>query len=270
MDWNTYHTRGTRKKYLYRYLSLEKLIHFIQTGCLFLSRLDRLDDGLEGISPYELNEIRVRQNLLYKPENANPKIPDFQWDIMINSSRSILKQIKIHLKDLQQKRFVSCWFLGDAESIGMWDLYAPKGFMLRFERTYFQNLIKQQRNKESNKLTEIDLIVAGRIVYQNFDDMLTKEKESLLKYSVFRKHLTYQHEEEYRVVGFTSNESKQLGIEFSLGKIDDLDFHVFASPRMTSNSFKIYNDIFQHYTAKHKIHESLLKTWIEFKEVNIP
>jgi len=240
----------------------------LKTDSLYLSRLDQFEDNLEGISPFDINELRIRLKLIYKTKNPNQRIPVHQWDKLIASSKEALNQIKSKLEIIQRKIFVNCWFLGNVESFGMWDLYAPSGFVIRFDRVYFQNLIKKRIIHQSNADLEFESLIVGKIEYQNFDNMLYKEKESLLKYRGFRKHLTFQHEEEYRVVGFLSRPSEKKGIEFNIGSVDDTDFEIFANPRINSNTFKTYSDILQHYTQKHILMESKLKTWIEFRNSN--
>jgi hypothetical protein len=51
MKWETYHTKEINQKYVYRYLTLEKLVDFLETGELYLTRLDKFEDNLENISP---------------------------------------------------------------------------------------------------------------------------------------------------------------------------------------------------------------------------
>ena len=141
MKWETYHTKGIQQKYVYRYLTLEKLIDFLETGELYLTRLDKFEDNLENIIPYDINELKVRSGLTEKPQNANPNIPEHHWDKLISDSRLALIRLQEKLKTEQKYRFVSCWILSDVESFAMWDIYGKAGFALRFERKYFQQLI---------------------------------------------------------------------------------------------------------------------------------
>ena len=267
MNWDTYHTEEIIEKYVYRYFSFEKLIHFLTTGSLYLTRLDQFEDNLEGISPYEINEIRFGLKTKDRPKNPNPAIPEFVRNGQIERARDSLTEIQKKLSFLQKKRFVSCWFLGNVESIGMWDLYASSGFAVRFDREYFQKIIKAGIKYPENIKTGIDLIVVGKVIYQNFDDMMQKEKQSLLKYSVFRKHLSFKHEEEYRVIGFHTYVVDQIGLEYKLGAIQDLEFDIFTNPRMSTLSFGTYSGIIKHYSEKHKLLESKLKIWLELRNI---
>lgn len=100
MKWDTYHTKDINQKYIYRYITLEKLVDFLKTNCLYLTRLDKFEDNLENIDPYDINELKFRQ--ISKPNNANPEISDSTWKEIIKKNHSELKNIQQKLI-LQQK-----------------------------------------------------------------------------------------------------------------------------------------------------------------------
>lgn len=176
MTWKTYHTKGIKQKYIYRYVTIEKLIDFLETNSLFLSRLDKFEDNLENIEPYDINELKFRTQTLSKPEDANPEIPENHWTQIIENNRAELSAIQTKLNNQQKHRFVSCWILNDTESFAMWDIYGKAGFAIRFEREYFQKLIKDSIELQTAPTSKIDLLVAGVVQYQNFNEMLSKEK----------------------------------------------------------------------------------------------
>ena len=266
MNWETYHTKEIQQKYVYRYLTLEKLIDFLETGELYLTRLDKFEDNLENIIPYDINELKVRSGLTEKPQNANPNIPEHHWDKLINDSRNALINLQEKLKTEQKYRFVSCWILSDVESFAMWDIYGKAGFALRFERKYFQKLIKDSIPLQKGLTNKIDLLVAGKVTYQNFDNLTFKEKESKLRFSVFRKHLSFNHESEYRVVGFMKEILDASGLRFKLPELKELQFDIIANPRLNTFQFDKYKGIISKYTEKQQLTESQLKIWLEFRD----
>jgi hypothetical protein len=126
----------------------------------------------------------------------------------------------------------------------MWDIYGKSGFVLRFEQEYFQQLIKDSIKLQKNQTEKIDLLIAGTVQYQNYDEMLFKEKESLIKFSTFRKHIAFKHETEYRIVGFMKEILDLAGLKF-LPELKDLKFEIIANPRLDSFQFaKYYSMIF--------------------------
>lgn len=150
----------------------------------------------------------------------------------------------------------------------MWDIYEKAGFAIRFETKYFQQLIKNSIKYQTEPTNKIDLLVAGEVQYQNFDEMLLKEKESSLKYSVFRKHIAFNHETEYRIVGFMNEFIDIPGLKFQLPNIEDLKFDIIANPRLTFFQFETYKSIIENYSDKHILKESKLKIWLDFRNIN--
>jgi len=268
MKWETYHTDGIKQKYLYRYLTLEKLVDFLETGELYLTRLDKFEDNLEDISPYEINELKLKSGLTEKPQNPNPAIPEHHWEQLSKNSRSALIELQEKLKHQQKFRFVSCWILNDVESFAMWDIYGKSGFALRFERKYFQKLIRDSILSQTGLTTKIARLVAGKVEYQNFDDMVFKERQSKLRFSVFRKHLSFNHESEYRVVGFMNEIIEIPGLRYKLPDLKTLKFDIIANPRLNTFQFDKYKGILSRFIDSHLLTESQLKIWLEFRNID--
>lgn len=268
MTWETYHTKGIEEKYVYRYMTIEKLVDFLETSSLFLCRLDKFEDNLENIEPYDINELKFGLYNLSKPENANPEISESIWSQLVENSKVKLKRVHERLVKQQKHRFVSCWILNNTESFAMWDIYGKTGFAIRFERQYFQNLIRESIGLQTEPTDKIDLLVAGKVQYQNFDKMMFKEKESLLKYSVFRKHQAFNHESEYRIVGFMKEILEIPGLKYKLPNIEELELEIIANPRLNKFQFSKYQGIISKYSEKHHLKESELKMWLDFRNNN--
>lgn len=265
MKWDTYHTKEIKEKYVYRYLTIEKLVDFLETNSIYLARLDKFEDNLENIEPYDINELKVRSETLSKPDDANPKISDSQWDEIIRNNKLALRHLQKSLDQKQKHRFVSCWILNDVESFAMWDIYGKSGFVLRFEQEYFQKLIKESIKLQKDQTAKIDLLIAGTVQYQNYDKMLLKEKESLIKFSAFRKHIAFKHETEYRIVGFMKEILDISGLKFLLPQLKDLKFDIIANPRLDSFQFAKYKSMISKYSENHTLKESELKRWLDFR-----
>lgn len=268
MTWDTYNTKGIKEKYVYRYVTIEKLVDFLESSSIFLTRLDKFEDNLENIEPYDINELKVRTNSLKKPEDANPDISDDRWGEIIQDNIAALKGLQKSLDLKQKHRYVSCWILNEVESFAMWDIYGKAGFAIRFERKYFQKLIKESIKVQEKPTSNLDIVVAGAVKYQNYDDMLFKEKESLLKFSAFRKHLSFKHEAEYRIVGFMKEILNIPGLKFKLPEIENLKFDIISNPRLNSFQFKQYESMISKYSKNHPLKESDLKRWLDFKNIN--
>lgn len=266
IDWQTYHTKNIKSKYLYRHVSIEKLISFLNTGDLYFARMDSFEDNLEGVIPYDIVELLANYDDLPSLEERNPEISKEIWKDIENHRAGKLTKLQESLLNRQKERFVSCWFLSDTESIAMWDLYATGGFLIRFDRQYLQGLVKTRKDLQE-KIPEDsnDLLVAGRVRYQNFNELHLDEDGKRLKYSGFRKHVAFKHEAEYRFI-LHKKEYNSNGVFYSLGDINELEFDLLANPRMEAFTLSTYNDIIKKYNSKFQLKESELKPWLHFKE----
>ena len=266
MKWDTYHTQGIKLKYVYRYISFEKLIHFLETNSLFFSRMDKFEDNLEGITPYDITELLGNLGNDFLEEKPNEML-DFIWKELITRRKKALSAVQDNLNS-QKKKYVSSWFLNNSESMGMWDLYAPNGYLLKFERSKLQSIVKSNRGKQRFVNDNNTLLVAGRVNYQDFNEVPFAEQKSKIKYSTFRKHIAFKHEEEYRLLISLPYELPLPGIEYNIGNIDDLEFEIIANPRMDRFTYETNKKVIGKYTT-HELKESTLKLWLEFRDLRI-
>lgn len=265
MKWEIYNTRDIKEKYLYRYVTIEKLVDFLNSNSIYLSRLDTFEDCFEGIQPFDLNLL----NSLYteKPHDVSNEISEEMWNVMIEEGRKSFNELQFKIICNQKKKIVSCWILSDVESFGMWDTYGKSGFAIRFEHKDFQRLIRESINIQEYPTNLIDLLVAGEVQYQNFDNLLINEQESLMKYSEFRKHLSFKHESEYRIVGFSNKLTDKNGVRFKLSNFGKLNFEIIANPRLSQFQIQQFQNIISNYSKKYVLRKSELKTWLEFRDI---
>ena len=249
---------------------IEKFIGFLETNSIYLARLDTFEDSLENISPYDIIEITKSIKIINEinPNNFNQDYP-ITLDGLINSQKETLKKIKDKLISQQKYRFASCWVLNDVESFAMWDMYAKDGVVIRFERKYFEQIIIDSIPYQEFKTEEQSLLAIGKVLYQNFNmqNMLSNEKQLHVKYSAFRKHQSFKHEDEYRLVLFTRNFTNNLGLKFKIPDIESLEINVIASPRLSNFQFNQFQNIINKYSDKIKLKESQLKNFLEFKSL---
>ena len=93
MYWESYNVAKIRGKYLYRFMSKERLEQFLNSGNLWFSRADLFGDKMEC---FRLSDISGKS---------------FDYD-------SILSRKKKHL--------ICCFHEGNNESLAMWDTYFRK------------------------------------------------------------------------------------------------------------------------------------------------
>lgn len=85
---------------LWRYMDFAKFIQMLESKSLWFTRLDQLEDPLEG-GHTDAELVSIRKNVEKK------------------RARELIGVFRIARKEL----YVNCWRSGSAESLVMWDLY---------------------------------------------------------------------------------------------------------------------------------------------------
>jgi hypothetical protein len=155
-----------------RYISVPKLLHLLVDNCLWFTRIDCLDDRLEGSIPPKV-EAGYREAILSGVQGPS----EFPIDRAMRLSTSISRKT----------RYVSCWCLGGEESEALWRIYAHP-FGVALETSYSQ----------LRSLTSSSQISIGLIKYRNMDER-DAGTESMADF-VMTKRRCFAHEREVRLV----------------------------------------------------------------------
>jgi len=185
--WNTYHTKGIRKKYVFRYLDEKKVISFLESKALYMPAMYRFDDKLEGISTYDITEVRTAYDICFVDDekDINPELLA-EWKDLKSKSKKKLSHIGHKLNQTQAAHYVSCWFNSNRESDGMWRFYAREnGFAIKIDWKVFQEIIK--KSVDSNVTNKEQRVVVGRIKYQDYPGVIEDEQANTVLYLAFRK-----------------------------------------------------------------------------------
>ncbi len=98
---------------IWRYLNVQKLSHLLKSKTLYLSRIDRFKDNLEGISSQSCRNII---------EN------ECGYDLDKQKQQILLMEERF--KDNRKSTFTSCWHINDALDLQMWNEYSRSGFCI--------------------------------------------------------------------------------------------------------------------------------------------
>ena len=254
IDWDTYHTKGIKSTYLFRFMKPKWLLKFIRTGNMSMARMDTFEDKLEGVSISNIDSIGLSKLLKSKSKE---------------SSLRDLKKLKSRLQNKQQSNYVCCWYLADRESIAMWNLYGGKdGLAIRIDRRNLQKRIKNQL-KANQYPPNRNCMIAGKVVYQNYIGDPSKNTVRPIKYLSYRKDESFGHEREYRIVLSLNKPKpgkKHERYNFSLRSMLDLDIRIIASPKMSNSALvKIQNELIR-IDPSLKLQKSELLPWYQFFE----
>jgi hypothetical protein len=207
---------------LWRYMDFARFVAMIESRSLWFTRLDQLEDPLEGThTDAELTWIRQKN----KKKHANQLIRVF---------RQARKEV-----------FVNCWRSGSAESLAMWDLYGKGTGIVAVKSTV--GLLKKAVSS------------SGRAVFisktRYFDWSDAPGIDNVLV-ACSRKDLSYQHESEVRamVMGDFRNSlaHRQLGMLLPVD-VETLIGEIMVGPREQRWVVHLVKQIMERYKLLHPV-----------------
>lgn len=154
---------------IWRYMETVKFFDLIQTGELFFSRLDRLQDQREGTLP-----------------NA-----------VIDADPFVRERAPIIAATVRACSCVNCWFMDDRESRQMWDEFAPYGGVALKSTV--------GRLKEALAGAEGEQLI-GQVEYINFDGGVCSRDDRDFTAAICIKDGSFRHENEVRVIVITQDD----------------------------------------------------------------
>lgn len=155
---------------VWRYLDLAKFVWLLENRKIYFSRLDLLNDPHEGTTPRLLALLRDQQFREAGAEVLAAHIPKFN-------------------QQSRKSMYVNCWHWGGAESEAMWRLYCPNESGIAIQTTYEKLAI----SIESDPTCYI-----GMVTYLDYESEGFPLNNAF--YPVMHKRISFQHEQEVRLV----------------------------------------------------------------------
>ena len=159
--------------FIWRYMSLGKYINILLSESLFLSRIDKFEDQLEGV-----------------PNDFTFQLIDNSFDEFPNYIE-MRQQFRESLSSFRKTTFVNCWHMAENESEYMWRNYCPNGKGI---------LIRTCYNKMKNSFYDMGVgpVFIFPVVYA---DSLNEERALLNGIEILRyKRPHYKDEKEFRIM----------------------------------------------------------------------
>lgn len=186
---------------LWRYMSLDKFIHMIDSKTIFLSPLSyfKNSDPLEGYLPRKFhmemeNTLRSMRDSL---REGYGNIPDEMMDFFNKHNANSDLRMELMKEKVRGRQSICCWYESKFESEAMWKLYGDNGKSIAIKTTV--GSLKNSIESESND----NLVCLDRIKYLDFDDIDLNEDELLENNraiaSILFKRKEYEHEKEVRL-----------------------------------------------------------------------
>lgn len=245
---------------IYHYTTLNAALEFIlYDGNLRLSRRKNSNDPIEKILPsINFSEYGYSDEILPDSSNERDNISD-----LIRRKLKQAKQLCFCMNDNKSRKINSNpefphEYFGFMKP-RMWDQYADKynGVCLAFSLTELRKEANGMLNRKVdyvnyNTLRQQSVSVDMNEIKKNGLDRYWNERfSSNIDDIIFRKHIDYEGENEYRFVSYSNNEFDNISIKNSLRGI-------IVSDNYSSNFSK---EILNKYADNYKI-EMLFLSWI--------
>jgi hypothetical protein len=226
------------KDCLWRYIDLHQLLYFLNTETIFFAPLSSFEDPLEGISERYLNQARLRSLAAGDQVNSNK------------------------LKHAQELVYASCWFLGDTESMAMWETHSnPDSVAIEFNANYLVKLMAEKARKFQSD--HFPVFSHGKVNYIQLSPVDERQlKDHGEQMAGFLKDKSYRHEEEFRFLVFKRTDHEFFGFGLPVGSLEELDFRIIAHPRMLDWKKQNLEKVLKNFCLQDKLKKStiILKT----------
>lgn len=163
---------------IWRYMDFIKFLSLIESRSLFLTKVNKMSDLLEG--KYPMNTRRSW-------ERAHMHLPQFWRDVIIENQTE-------NYKTLKETTYISCWRADDKSSYHMWDAYTK-----RIDGIAIKSTTKRLHTSLFKYRAEIGLPVhVAKVAYVDFKK--DASANDLLIYQFINKAKDYKHEKEFRAI----------------------------------------------------------------------
>jgi len=190
-------SQPSSQDFLYRYVTIDKLLDFILNSRIPLTRLSLFDDNLEGTTPKHLLLDLASEKIA--KEYAEWMGGLFQH-ITTNFNPTERNSLHDQRQLFQENNYANCWFVSNHESIAMWQLYSrPDSVAIRIKH---EDLLSELRNNRFTlSYSKNEKLRYGSVSYYRFDD-LDEISDLIIKEDVqgFVKDYGFEHEKEFRVI----------------------------------------------------------------------
>lgn len=219
------------KQKIWRYLDFRKFKDLISNRTLYLCRIDRFSDKLEGISPHSCKHAILERNGISDEKK--------QENIMLMEKR---------FKNNRNCTFTSCWHINSEPSFEMWKNYSPNSSSVLIETKY----VKLQN---ALMLSKIPLHFEA---IRYFDEPFFNQ-ESYWFPTLFKRS-EYSSEQELRISAYVKNllGEESLNVSININTlIHKIHFHPDASTIDKKNIIELMKE------NKFKLHPNGLVTTIK-------
>lgn len=230
-----------------RYVDIHSFLYFITQSKLRFARLDSFEDINEGFT------------LLNAASVASIKHTDKMK--MAGQIKERNRRLQEDFKHQQQNLFACCWYMGEKESVAMWNLYSnPDSVAIRFYAAELIELVNKITLKEAKDFSKL---MYGLVEYIDLSEVEKEEVKQKLKQhqcTGFVKDNSFSHEQEFRLIAEKNPEKDRETFEFEicLGQLQNINFQIISHPKMEDWKIRNILNVLKCYKLKEKYLPSTL------------
>jgi hypothetical protein len=172
------------KVWVWRYMDFPRLVSWLTTNALVLTRLDLLDDKREGRHGKHFRQLIFQSALRQMQAQQNPATHAERKHLATHQAEEALAQAERN----RAASFVSCWCMGHRESEAMWRIYGGSGASVALVLPY-------ERLRDSLKGSSC---LIGKVTYFDFNTLVVPPGN--VYRGTMHKSYEYDYEKEIRVI----------------------------------------------------------------------
>jgi hypothetical protein len=235
---------------LTRYIDIHSFLYFITQNKLRFARLDTFEDLNEGFSVDTADAVRGVTDRSKAIKSLTDK------EQMLQGVTELKKQhfqLQEHYWQYQKNLFACCWYMGEKESVAMWNLYSnADSVAIRFKATQLIELLSSMAERDDQHFAEMQY---GTVEYA---DLATTGKALQPGCVGFLKDDSFRHEQEFRFMAQRNAEDDVLEYEVCIGDLKKIDFAVISHPKMEEWKIRNILNVLSFYQLTDKFQPSEL------------
>jgi hypothetical protein len=215
---------------LTRYIDLHSFLYFITQNKLRFARLDTFEDLNEGFSGHTAEALKgaIQHSRAIKGLANKEKMLE-----SVNKLKARYAELEQQYSAHQKNLFACCWYLGEKESVAMWNLYSnADSVAIRFNAN---QLIEILAKIAANNNHPLDKVQYGAVEYADLSTTPGIGEDCM----GFLKDDSFSHEKEFRFMAERNADDDALEFELCLGDLKQVDFTIISHPKM--EEWKIRN-----------------------------
>jgi hypothetical protein len=245
---------------LWKYMDFHRFASLVFTKQLVFTRLDKFPDPMEGLKREYLWNCLSSDHTPDDPSKLNPDLSEDCRNQIIDKKKSF-ESNRIEEKEKSQKaQFASCWFLGNRESMAMWNIYSKKsGIVIKSKANELICFISKALRVHEDCYPG-HMSFAGDIDYLKINPFDPNDLTPTKKIPGFKKDLAFQFEHEFRfLIGVPYNKKHSYEIiKLDLIEIEDFDFEIITHPLMEEWQFQNIYTLAKQAFPKGQVKKSLI------------